>query len=169
MSAWSALAAEPSPPLVCDPLPPPMTCADPRAADLTALTAFEATWTKGKSGLVISLRIHTSGRGPNLMFCSPKAIGATLMISSESARDLRLELVPLLILAKPKTVDVELALACVDSPKAWVGVVCLHPEQAPAEARKRFAEEVPSTQPLRIRIDASMQVEGVVAKAWLVK
>jgi hypothetical protein len=65
-------------PIVCDPLPPPVTCQDGVTTDeLSAATWWEAHWAQGPGGLNIQLQVGVYAE--NLTFSgAPSCEGATL-------------------------------------------------------------------------------------------
>ncbi len=89
------LSACESGPIVCDPLPPPITCANPTRAELQQAMVLQAQWVAGQGGaLQVALAVDFVGQ-PSVTFSSTVSVtGGTAGDVVVSPRSLAVNLAP---------------------------------------------------------------------------
>lgn len=109
-AAVGLAAAESCSPLVCDPLPPPITCANPTRAELQNAMSFTARWVAGDAGaLEVHLTVSYFGRQTVTFARAVTATNATVKSVSTTATALDADLSPA---AGATTVTVALTFDC---------------------------------------------------------
>ena len=88
-------AAESCTPLVCDPLPPPITCANPTRSELQSALSLRAVWQAGDAG-ALELRLTVENNGRQAVTFSPTvtATNATVRGSATTVSSLTADLAP---------------------------------------------------------------------------
>ena len=86
------------PPMVCDPLPPPMNCeADSRPGYLSTYLYRQARWVRTPRGFVVELRLEVTGRAGSrgLDFAAdPRVMGAGVLKLTKDGRRRVLSILP---------------------------------------------------------------------------
>lgn len=103
-------AAESCTPLVCDPLPPPITCANPTRHELQSALDLRAVWQAGDAG-TLELRLTVQNNGRQAVTFSPTvtATNATVRGSTTTSSSLTADLAPS---AGASTVTVTVSFDC---------------------------------------------------------
>jgi len=93
--ALGLASAESCSPIVCDPLPPPITCSNPTRAELQNAMTFTATWVAGDGGaLQVQLQLQSSSRTTVTFSSSVTLTQATLEGAASTANTLTVTLAP---------------------------------------------------------------------------
>ncbi len=109
-AAVGLAAAESCGPVVCDPLPPPITCANPTRAELQQAMGLSANWAAGDAGaLVVHLRVSNSGRQTVTFARSVTPTNATVLGVTTTATTIEVDLAPN---AGASTISVGLTFDC---------------------------------------------------------
>jgi hypothetical protein len=94
-AALGLASAESCTPLVCDPLPPPITCANPTHAELQQAMNFTAQWVSGDGGAPqVQLSVSNFGRQQVTFSSTVTATGATVVGVSTTDSSLTADLAP---------------------------------------------------------------------------
>lgn len=93
--ALGLASAESCSPIVCDPLPPPITCSNPTRAELQSAMTFTAAWVAGDGGaLQVRLQLQNFGRTTVTFSSAVTLTGAALGGAAATASGLTVTLSP---------------------------------------------------------------------------
>lgn len=89
----AALGLGACPPMVCDPLPPPLNCALPDAGGIIPNLSTQAQWAQGDAGVPNGL-VDISIEDGRIQLSAPQLTGATLLSTTPSSMHLRFTFAP---------------------------------------------------------------------------
>lgn len=89
----AALGLGACPPMVCDPLPPPLNCDLPDAGGVVSRLGTYAQWTQGDAGAVVGM-VDVSFENGGIQPSAPQLTGATLVSLETSSTHLRFTFAP---------------------------------------------------------------------------